>query len=109
MSTATRRIVRAAVMTLGAAVLIGLFDSTGIDAQSARAPQKNDAEYTAKIKEFLQDSRITTELVDHLPASDTVPAPLKFHGRIVGQPGELTYAKDIHRYYEAIDKASDRA
>ena len=70
--------------------------------------QKIDEAYTAKIKEYLQDSRITTELVDHLPASDTVPTPLKFLGRIVGTPGELTYAKDIHRYYEAIDKASDR-
>ena len=25
-----------------------------------------------------------------------------------GTPGELTYAKDIQRYYEALDKASDR-
>ena len=70
--------------------------------------QKNDEAYTAKIKEYLQDPRISTELVDHLPASDTVPTPLKFHGRIVGTPGELTYAKDIYRYYEALDKASDR-
>jgi hypothetical protein len=70
--------------------------------------QKIDEAYTAKIKEYLQDQRITTELVDHLPASDTVPTPLKFLGRVVGTPGELTYAKDIHRYYEALDKASDR-
>ncbi len=77
-------------------------------AQGAARPQKNDQEYTAKIKEYLQDSRISTELVDHLPASDAVPTPLKFLGRIVGTPGELTYAKDIYRYYEAIDKASDR-
>ena len=70
--------------------------------------QKIDEAYTAKIKEHLQDPRITTELVDHLPASDTVPTPLKVLGKIVGQPGELTYAKDIHRYYEAIDTASDR-
>jgi hypothetical protein len=75
---------------------------------SAAKAQKLDAEYTAKIKEHLQDPRISTELVDHLPASDTVPSPLKFFGRIVGTPGELTYAKDIHRYYEALDKASDR-
>src|SRR5687768_11694389 len=80
---------------------------------SAQSPQpaskqKIDAEYTAKIKEYLQDPRITTELVDHLPASDTVPSPLKFFNRIVGTPGELTYAKDIHRYYDALDKASDR-
>ena len=88
-----------------AALTSGLLP-TGVRAQAARAPQKIDAEYTAKIKEYLQDPRITTELVDHLPASDTVPTPLKFLGRIVGQPGELTYSKDIHRYLEAIDKAS---
>ena len=82
-------------------------------APSAQSPQpaskqKIDADYTAKIKEHLQDPRITTELVDHLPASDTVPTPLKFFNRIVGTPGELTYAKDIYRYYDALDKASDR-
>lgn len=75
----------------------------------AAAQQAVDAEYTAKIREFLQDPRITTELVDHLPASATVPTPLTFHGRIVGTPGELTYAKDIHRYFEALAKASPRA
>src|SRR5882724_5372137 len=73
------------------------------------AAQRIDQEYTRLIKEYLQDSRITTEYVDHMPASDTVPSPLKFLGRIPGKPGELTYAKDIHRYYEALAKASPRA
>jgi len=82
---------------------------TVLNAQSKPAAQKIDAEYTAKIKESLQDPRITTELVDHLPASDTVPTPLKFLGRYVGQPGELTYARDIHRYYEQLAKVSPRA
>ena len=68
-----------------------------------------DEEYTKLIKQYLQDPRITTELVDHMPASDTVPSPLKFFGRIPGTPGELTYAKDINRYYEALAKASPRA
>jgi zinc carboxypeptidase len=81
----------------------------GLVAQVAQAQQKIDEEYTKKIKEYLQDPRISTELVDHLPASSTVPTPLKFLGRIVGTPGELTYAKDIHRYLEAIDQASPRA
>ena len=75
----------------------------------ALSQQAIDSAYTAKIKEYLRDERISTELVDHLPASATVPTPLKFHGRIVGTPGELTYSKDINRYLEAIDKASDRA
>jgi hypothetical protein len=82
--------------------------TTTANAQASVAGQRVDAEYTAKIKEFLQDPRITTELVDHLPASSTVPTPLKFFGRIVGTPGELTYAKDIHRYFAALDQASDR-
>ena len=72
------------------------------------AQERIDEEYTRKIRENLRDPRITTELVDHLPYSATVPTPLKFHGRIIGQPGELTYAKDIQRYFEALDKASDR-
>jgi hypothetical protein len=76
--------------------------------RQAAPKQKIDEEYTAKIKEYTQDPRIMTELVDHLPASDTVPTPLKFFGRMPGTPGELTYSKDIYRYYEAIDKASDR-
>src|SRR5579872_3903130 len=78
-------------------------------ADTAPAPQKLDEEYTKLIKQYLQDSRVTTELVDHMPASDTVPSPLKFFGRIPGTPGELTYAKDIYRYYEALAKASPRA
>src|SRR5689334_23958179 len=77
-------------------------------AATAPAPQKLDEEYTKLIKQYLQDPRITTEYVDHMPASDTVPSPLKFFGRIPGTPGELTYAKDINRYYEALSKASPR-
>ncbi len=75
---------------------------------SPRSQQPNDTAYTRQIRALLQDSRITTELVDHLPASATVPTPLAFLGRVVGTPGELTYAADIHRYYQALDAASDR-
>ena len=73
------------------------------------AADKIDVEYTAKIKEYLSDPRISTELVNYLPASTTVPSPLKFLGRVVGMPGELTYAKDIHRYMAAVAKATPRA
>jgi hypothetical protein len=96
--------------SIAALIVSACCAAVGVNAQSkAPAAQKIDAEYTAKIKESLQDPRITTELVDHLPASDTVPSPLKFLGRYVGQPGELTYAKDIHRYYEQLAKVSPRA
>lgn len=79
-------------------------------ALAADAPvQPLDAHYTELIGEHLVDKRITTELVDHMPASDSVPSPLKFFGRIPGTPGELTYAKDIERYYQELANASPRA
>src|SRR3954471_1358697 len=106
----------AGARAIGCAILltfaIGLVTGPRPQAQSssgAAAGQRNDEEYTRLIQQNLQDSRITTELVDHLPASDTVPTPLKFFGRIVGTPGELTYARDIHRYFDALAGASPRA
>src|SRR5205085_9561317 len=85
-----------------AAALVAVAASAG--AQSA---QPIDQEYTAKIKQNLSDPRISTELVDHLPASATVPTPLKLLGHIVGQNGELDHAADIHRYLKAVADASN--
>ncbi|MDZ7780535.1 MAG: M14 family zinc carboxypeptidase [Gemmatimonadota bacterium] len=103
---------RLAPRSLARPILAALFVSVAIP-QLAHAQtvsdQPVDEEYTRLIDEHLQDDRITTELVDHLPASETVPTPLDFHGRIVGTPGELTYAADIHRYMRAIADASPRA
>lgn len=70
--------------------------------------QPQDAEYNRLIDQYLTDKRITTELVDHMPASATVPSPLKFLGRIPGTPGELTYARDIQRYYQELARTSPR-
>lgn len=50
----------------------------------ARAQQAIDSAYTAQIRKDLEDPRITTELVDYLPASSTVPTPLKVLGHIIG-------------------------
>jgi hypothetical protein len=74
----------------------------------AAAQQAVDKEYTAKIAEYLQDKRISTELVDYLPASSTVPTPLKVLGHIVGTPGVLDRSADIYKYFDAIDAASPR-
>ncbi len=74
----------------------------------ATAQQAVDKEYTAKIAEYLQDERISTELVDYLPASSTVPTPLKVLGHIIGTPGVLDRTADIYRYFDAVDAASPR-
>src|SRR5579863_9128276 len=71
-------------------------------------PQKQDAGYTAKIREYTTEKFFSTELVDHLPASDTVPTPEKVLGYIVGTPQKLTYTKDIYRYMRELEKATPR-
>src|SRR6185503_12958816 len=76
--------------------------------RTTATPQKLDEEYTARIKKATPDPRISTELVDHMPVSATVPSPLKFFGYVPGEPGKLTYHAEIVRYYEALEKASPR-
>jgi len=74
----------------------------------ALSAQGNDAAYTARIKEYTTDPMFLTELVDHLPASAKVPSPQKVLGYVVGTPDRLTYAKDVHRYFRELAKASPR-
>ncbi|MFH1574370.1 MAG: M14 family zinc carboxypeptidase, partial [Acidobacteriota bacterium] len=64
--------------------------------------------YTAKIREYTTEPFFLTELVDHLPASKTVPAPDKVLGYVIGAPDRLTYTKDINRYMHELGKTSPR-
>jgi hypothetical protein len=98
------------IQVIACAMALAVFGFVGQApaAEDAQPAQKQDEAYTALIKKHLVDPRFTTELVDHMPASDTVPSPLKFFGRIPGTPGELTYAKDIERYYQELAKTSPR-
>src|SRR5580704_12272280 len=70
--------------------------------------QSLDAGYTAKIRQYTTEKFFTTELVDHLPASDTVPTPEKVLGYAIGTPQKLTYTKDIYRYMRELEKATPR-
>ncbi|MFL6245420.1 MAG: M14 family zinc carboxypeptidase [Thermoanaerobaculia bacterium] len=69
---------------------------------------QNDENYTSEIRKHTTEERFMTELVDHLPASATVPTPLAFHGYIAGAEGKLTYAEDVYRYMRALEAASPR-
>src|SRR5579871_5768177 len=77
-------------------------------APPAPAPQKMNDAYSAKIREYTTEPFFLTELVDHLPASDTVPTPEKVLGYAIGTPNKLTYTKDIYRYMRALESASKR-
>lgn len=72
----------------------------------ASQTQPVDQEYTAKIREFTTEPFFLTPYVDYLPASATVPTPLKFLGYIAGAPDVLTYPEDIHRYMRAVAQAA---
>jgi hypothetical protein len=77
-------------------------------AAATSAFSQTDEPYTAEIRKQTTEARFMTELVDHLPASATVPSPLAFHGYIAGAEGKLTYAEDVYRYVRAVEAASPR-
>jgi hypothetical protein len=75
------------------------------------AQQPVDSAYTARIRELTPtDSRwkFTTEMVDALPASSTVPTPLKVLGYVPGTIGKLSYVADVNKYFKTIADASPR-
>lgn len=75
------------------------------------AQQANDAAYTAKLKELTVTDpkyKFTTELVDHLPASKTVPTPLQAVGFVPGTVGRLGTSAEIHGYFRTVASKSPR-
>jgi Zinc carboxypeptidase len=89
-------------------MLAGMIAVFGAAAGQSQDGARNDDDYTRKIHEFTTEKFFLTDLVDHLPASATVPSPDKILGHIVGAPDFLTYSKDIYRYYDELAKASPR-
>lgn len=80
-------------------------------ASAAAAQQPIDSAYTARIRELTPTDSVwkfTTELVDHLPASSTVPSPLRVLGYVPGTIGRLAYVEELNRYFRALDAASPR-
>src|SRR5216684_3771639 len=79
-----------------------------ITAAAFAQTQRIDEGYTAKIHQYTTEPYFLTELVDHLPASDTVPTPEKVLGYAIGTPNKLTYTKDIYRYMRELERATPR-
>ncbi|MEO7501717.1 MAG: M14 family zinc carboxypeptidase [Gemmatimonadaceae bacterium] len=90
-----------------AALLLALV----LASHSAAGQQAIDSAYTARIRELTTNDRIwkfNTDLVETLPASSTVPTPLKVLGYVPGTLGRLSYVADINRYFRALAAASPR-
>jgi hypothetical protein len=75
------------------------------------AQQTIDSTYTKAIRQLTPtDARwkFSTELVDYLPASATVPTPLAVLGYVPGTVGRLSHVADINKYFRALAAASPR-
>jgi hypothetical protein len=80
-------------------------------AAPAAAQQPIDSAYTKAIRELTPTDpkwKFSTELVDYLPASSTVPSPLKVLGYVPGTVGHLSHVADINKYFRALAAASPR-
>lgn len=69
---------------------------------------QNDEAYTKKILEYTTEPFFLTEYVNHLPASATVPSPMKHFGDAIGAPNVLHHVDEINAYMRVLDKASPR-
>ncbi len=104
----TFRLSMSALLALGTFAVHAATDQRGAN-DYARAPdQAIDQAYTAQIREFTTDATFNSPLTDYLPASTTVPTPLKVLGHIAGAPDYLPYSADVYRYFHALAAASPR-
>jgi len=80
-----------------------------VDDTYARDPkQPVDEAYTAAIRKYTTDAQFGSPLVDYLPASKTVPTPMKTLGVIAGAPDVLPYAEQVYEYMRLLAASSPR-
>jgi len=72
------------------------------------APDVAEAGSVEAIAKATGDPRFVSPWVAYLPGSASVPSPLKFHGRIMGAPGEFVDSGKAYAYCRALAAASPR-
>src|SRR5262245_52894510 len=70
--------------------------------------QPIDSAYTKKIQEYTTEKFFNSPLTDYMPASKTVPTPMKTLGNIAGAPGKLPYSKEVYEYMRLLEKSTPR-
>ena len=75
---------------------------------TASPAQTMDPDFAARVKEWTTRPEFISPLVDHLPASGSVPSPKVVLGHHIGAPKQLTYYADVLRYYDALAAHSGR-
>ncbi len=85
------------------------FSLNAADNTFQRDPQQAiDSAYTQLIKKYTTGPALNSPLTDYLPASTSVPTPVKVLGDIAGAPGILPYAEDVYRYFRMLAAATPR-
>ncbi len=70
--------------------------------------QPLDTLYTRKIREYTTQPYFLSPIVDYMPASRTVPTPIKVLGDIAGAPGKLPNSKEVYEYMRLLAKSTPR-
>ena len=76
--------------------------------QFSIAPDVPEPGSVEAIAKATGDPRFVSPWVAYLPASATVPSPIKFFGRITGAPGEFVDSAQARAYMAALAAASPR-
>jgi hypothetical protein len=83
--------------------------SQELNSTFARDPgQPIDQQYTEQIHKYTTDPSFISPLVDYLPASKTVPTPVRVLGDVSGAPDMLPYAEDVYKYFRLLEASSPR-
>ncbi|MGB3269221.1 MAG: M14 family zinc carboxypeptidase [Rhodanobacter sp.] len=102
------RIPLLALLALASCAATAATDPNGSITYARDPAQPVDRAYTAQILKDTTDAQFNSPLTDYLPASATVPTPLKVLGHIAGAPNYLPYSTDVYRYFRALATASPR-
>ncbi len=108
MAMPARRLPLIALLALASCSVFAATDPNGSITYARDPAQPVDTAYTAQILKDTTDARFNSPLTDYLPASTTVPTPLKVLGHIAGAPNYLPYSTDVYRYFRALAAASPR-
>ncbi|MBN8896481.1 MAG: hypothetical protein J0I71_16885 [Rhodanobacter sp.] len=102
------RIPLLALLALASCAATAATEPNGSITYARDLAQPVDQAYTAQILKDTTDPSFNSPLTDYLPASATVPTPLKVLGHIAGAPNYLPYSTDVYRYFRALAAASPR-
>jgi Zinc carboxypeptidase len=87
---------------------VALLFAVGLRAQSPYPPDTPESGSVEAISSATTEPQFLSPWVSYLPASQTVPSPRKFYGRIMGAPGELVDSAKAYAYCRALALASPR-